>query len=243
MAKKKNPEVEQWLEKYKVNRQCTLQAAVDQKNLPILKVLLDLKANVNARGKDGQSVMSYVHNLETVELLIKYKADVNIPDTLHGRLTPLHTTACLGKEDAVQALIESHADVNETDAQHWSALMWAAIKGRTEIVKLLLSGKAEVDCKNFEGSTPLLEAATNGHTSIVKILINARADTDGKKNDHGATPLIAAVLKKRIDTVQYLLDQKADPCVIDAKGNSALNYCDDHSQLIKLILSHIAMYE
>ncbi len=72
-----------------------------------------------------------------------------------------------------------------------------------------------------EKNIDLFTTAKAGNVSQLKQAISQGANLNAQ-NDDGYTPLIYAAYYGHHEAVQVLLDAKADPCLVDKKGNSAL---------------------
>ena len=128
--------------------------------------------------------------------------DVNTKDAL-GR-TPLHIAAEKGYGDVVIFLVENGADVNFTDANGNTSLIFIIHKtGNLEITKRLIAKGAVVNAQNRTGETALMYAAWRGHSAIVKLLLEHRADAT-LKNRQGDTALTLAESKGHLDIVRLL---------------------------------------
>ena len=129
-------------------------------------------------------------------------ADANTKDPL-GR-TPLHIAAEKGYGDVAMFLIENGADVNLTDANGNTPLIFIIHKiGNLEITKRLLEKGALVNVQNRTGETALMYAAWRGHSDIAQLLLENRADAT-LKNRQGDTALTLAESKGHLDIVQML---------------------------------------
>ena len=127
---------------------------------------------------------------------------MNVKDAL-GR-TPLHIAAEKGYVDVVMFLVENGADVNLTDANGNTPLIFIIHKtGNLEIVKRLLTNGAVVNAQNRTGETALMYAAWRGHLEIVQLLLEHSADAS-LKNRQGDTALTLAESKEHHTIVQML---------------------------------------
>jgi ankyrin repeat protein len=134
--------------------------------------------------------------LETVEFLLKNGANPNQPD--YSGKAPLEwVIGSRGNDETAEqqakilkALIESGADPNRKDSDHYgyTPLINAASLGELEIVKILLAAGANINATNNEGMTALHFAE---NAEIAQFLIKAGAD----RNAHpgGETPAQTAV--------------------------------------------------
>jgi len=162
----------------------------------------DEAQDVNGRGKGGTTGLMYAAcqgEVHCMELLLEYKADVNLKDdngntalTLASALVefdnsngPLAwakdgTVDEAGKEvyelkkgeisEVIKLLLEANADVNLQNNDGETALMCAITNENIETVKLLLSKKPDLGLKNKYGKTALQEAAKDGREEIYDIL-------------------------------------------------------------------------
>eukprot|EP00197_Chlamydomonas_leiostraca_P007199 CAMPEP_0202866788 /NCGR_PEP_ID=MMETSP1391-20130828/8361_1 /ASSEMBLY_ACC=CAM_ASM_000867 /TAXON_ID=1034604 /ORGANISM="Chlamydomonas leiostraca, Strain SAG 11-49" /LENGTH=367 /DNA_ID=CAMNT_0049546773 /DNA_START=89 /DNA_END=1192 /DNA_ORIENTATION=- len=104
----------------------------------------------------------------------------------------------LGRQEAVQALLQGpdlHPDVNYSDG---APLRLAAEQGLTEVVRELLARGARVDAQDH---LALARAAGNGHVETVRALIAAGSDVRAGNN----RALHAAVASGSVETVRLLL--------------------------------------
>src|SRR5580704_15690154 len=82
-----------------------------------------------------------------------------------------------GNREAVLAAITSPAvDVNATEPDGSTALMWATYKVDHELVRALLKAGAKANVTNHYGSSPLAEAAKLADLDLVRMLLDAHAD-------------------------------------------------------------------
>ena len=158
--------------------------------------------------------------LEEIKLLIKAKANVNLPDE-DGR-TPLDIAVMEGQIDIVELLLDAPGiDVNAV-YNKWgvTSLMQAAGIGYSDIVSLLLEvpgidiNRITVagDNRGFPSElTALLVAAKKGHAEVVRILVNDPRIDINKSGIDGMeiTPLHMAVGAGHIEIVKLLLAQPA----------------------------------
>ena len=115
------------------------------------------------------------------------------------------------KNDAatVRSLIKEHPDVNASEGDGSTALLWAAYHSNLEITRLLLAAGADVKVANRLGLTPLLEACRLGNSAIVEALLNAGADPKAV-SPGGETVLMAAASAGDVEPVSILLARGAD---------------------------------
>ena len=121
--------------------------------------------------------------------------------------SPLLVASKHGSCEIVKILIDSGADVNETDSEGNSPLIHAAKEGKNRsslglfsadvtqthsyhtCLGLLLEAGADVNMTNNEGTTALLETTALGNETSMKLLLKAGADVN--RNDaKGMTALM-----------------------------------------------------
>ena len=128
--------------------------------------------------------------------------DVSLKDVV-GR-TPLRIAAEKGDLDVATFLIEKGADVNITDANGNTPLIFIINKtGNLEITERLLEKGAAVNTQNRSGETALMYAAWRGHINIVRFLLENRADAT-LRNRQGDTALTLAESKGHLEIVGML---------------------------------------
>ncbi|CAG2219203.1 unnamed protein product [Mytilus edulis] len=161
-----------------------LHDAVAGGKLPIIKLLLQAKADVNAKTKDNRtclhvaSRMGHTGNTDIVKELLNYGAEVNV-QTLDRR-TALHFATWRGNTDIVQELVNHGANVNLQDEDLWAPLYWAAKLNYIQIARILVENGADLNCANAMEQCPLHEVLKNGHTELAKYLISEGAMVTGK---------------------------------------------------------------
>lgn len=144
--------------------------------------------------------------LSQLNLLInKLGCNVNERDP-YGR-TPLHLAVLSDQERygyrVARLLLHASADVNATDAQQQTPLIYACLLNRPKLVTLFLRTKS-IDWRlvDHDGFAIIHHAAASSSTEILKSvvhemkLIGLSADC---KTEMGYTPLILAIKSSRFD--------------------------------------------
>ena len=106
--------------------------------------------------------------------------------------------------------------------------MLAAINNQLELAKVLIERGAEV---NKPGWTPLHYAATRGHREMMRLLLDNDAYIDSE-SANGTTPLMMAAYSAPPLAVKLLLEEGADPTLVNNGNASALDLAVrvDHQQ-------------
>jgi ankyrin repeat protein len=141
----------------------------------------ELAKSILIKGHDPDPVDSYrrtplilaamAGNADLVELLVEYKAKMNIGDEAGG--SALHYASARGHVGVVDLLLELGARINIDNRQGMTPLMMAASDGRIEIVQILLNRKADATRNDYTGRTALMWAQRNGRKNIIRLLRRA----------------------------------------------------------------------
>ena len=157
--------------------------ATKQNYVKCFDVLLETGADVNTRDKYGNTaIMFAAENGYNVDKFITAGADVNTQNYIR-RQTPLMLAAQKGHDKCVDTLIKAGADVNETDAGAFTALVHAANNGNDTCVEQLIEAGADVNWQDSWSHTALLYASVS-HTNCVKHFLRSNVkinvfDQDG----------------------------------------------------------------
>lgn len=128
-----------------------------------------------------------------------------------------------------EVLLRHGLDPNSHDS-NGTALWHAILTDRADTCRLLLDYKADPNADTDNSAPPLVLAMQNGKMEIIKMLVEKGADIEkpGSLGGFRGTPLLMAVVwgtprnSQNIEALQYLLERKADPNVLDKGGWSPL---------------------
>ena len=109
--------------------------------------------------------------------------------------------------------------INAANSVGETALMLAAINNYMDVAKVLVERGADV---NREGWTPLHYAATRGHREMMRYLLENEAYIDAEA-PNGNTPLMMAARYAQPLAVKLLLEEGADPTLVNHNNESALS--------------------
>jgi ankyrin repeat/SOCS box protein 3 len=150
-----------------------------------------------------------------VQLLIKYKADLNISD--NEEETPILAAARNGLTSVVE-LLASHecVDVSKGDCGGWTPLHESATCGNVQMIQTLLSSCAKLQEKDECGMTPIFTAAQYGRIECLKILVEEAMAQElsyllNEGANDGASPLMIAAQCGYTDVIDFLIKSGADP--------------------------------
>jgi ankyrin repeat protein len=191
--------------------------AASHRSTDVVKLLLDAKADVNAKAEDDHTPLYLAASggsKEVVALLLDRGADVSAV-TKYDRFTPLHRAAQRGHVAIITLLLAKGAapDGGWDGKELRPALTpmhFAIREGYPDAVRLLIVKGATVDAVHrVAGHTHLYEAVERGDPELVKLLLRKGADP----NRPG--PLARALQSGNPELIQLFVakgaDFKADP--------------------------------
>lgn len=144
--------------------------ACKNNHIETVKLLIEEGADLNFSDGAYKSPLVIAcenQNLELVNILLKSGASLELDEELSPCFLPLNAAAGTGNLEIVKVLIKHGANINETDGDKNTALMYAATNNHINIVKLLLTNGAEILLKNNDDQS-VLNLTTN---SMIKNLI------------------------------------------------------------------------
>ena len=195
------------------------------------------KTALETKTKDGGHfvtpliIAAHNEHLESVKILLRYKADVEDRGTLKlgdhviEGCTPLWAAAASGRLDVVKLLIERNADVDGRTSTDSTPLRAAAHKGHLDVVRCLVESGADVNARTQYEATPIMAACHYGHVSIITYLINKGAFVDLQAKD-GNTALHYTAQRGHLEVVSQLLSLGA-PQLPNNQGLTPLLYACD----------------
>ncbi|CAC5359809.1 unnamed protein product [Mytilus coruscus] len=206
-------------EKYqKRNNGSVLHIACTNGFSDIVVLLLNNKADVNARDRSGCTPLHSASNSAVVKALLEFNPNINAVDSL-GRC-PVYFACSTKNERVLKLLIEKNAEINQKTIAGLRPIHAACQSGNISIVKMLLEKGAKINSSR-PGVVPLHEACRVGNESIINILIESNASVNHKTKD-GFTPLHQACIHGHIDVTEKLLANKANVNEANKHGCTAL---------------------
>lgn len=129
-------------------------------NTPLVRLLVDYRAPINARNEIGETALHFSANRgysETIALLLEKGANISVVDD-KGR-TPFHCVVMSGYrcELVVQTLLCSGADITTRDYEGRTILHCAVGDryGREDVIKLLLEKGADITSRYIKLPQPV----------------------------------------------------------------------------------------
>ncbi|XP_059530554.1 2-5A-dependent ribonuclease isoform X1 [Myotis daubentonii] len=167
-------------ERLKKGGATALMDAAKYGRVDVLRILLEeMKADVRARDNMGRNALIHAlarpddSNVEAItRLLLHHGADVNVSG--EGGKTPLILAVEKKHLTLVRMFLEQkHIEIDDTDREGKTALLWAVELNLTEIAQLLCGKGASTDCGNL-----VMLARRHYNSSLVKLLLHHGARED-----------------------------------------------------------------
>ncbi|KAK7417069.1 hypothetical protein QQX98_004830 [Neonectria punicea] len=215
--------------------------------------LLLIKANLDAKGEDGQTPMLWAAANgyeEVIKLLLDAgKVELDAKDT--GGQAPLLLAARNGHQGVVKLLLDTGKVDIDTRDEHGGTPLGGQDNGRTPFwlaaeaghagVMLLLreTGKINLDIQDKDGQTPLLLAANSGYDEVLWLLFETSRVDPNVKDKYGRTPLMWAAKNGHTTVAKVLLQTgKVDPDAQDRDGRTPLWFAaqNGYEEVAKLLL-------
>lgn len=139
-----------------------------QELITVLKNNPDAANVPDSRGFTPLVMAAYVNNLEAVQMLLEYGAEVNYQDRVGN--TALMGTCFKGYLEIAELLLQHGADVNLISENGASALIYAVNFNQPALVKLLLESGADSSIKDSEGHSLEEQALAKGNQEMALLL-------------------------------------------------------------------------
>ncbi|WP_347292251.1 ankyrin repeat domain-containing protein, partial [uncultured Brachyspira sp.] len=183
-------------------------------------------------------IAAAINDYDMVKFLVEKGADVNAKTHFEysSVVTPLllsldyeHIESRYDENSSVaEYLINNGADINVTNEDGETPLMYASKVHNIKVIELLIQKGADINAFDNYGNTALIYGVNNLET--VKLLVENGADVNFYKG--GSTALISACEyshERNIDVIKYLVSKNANINAQDNKGDTALNKTLDTS--------------
>ncbi len=142
--------------------------------------------------------------------------------------------------ETVRSLLAQHADVNATQGDGATAILWAAHWDDLESADLLIHAGANVNSANELGVSPLFLACTNGSAAMVGKLLAAGANANFAQLN-GETPLMTCSRSGSVEAVKDLLAHGAEVNAKESlRDQTPLMWAvaERHPDVVRVLLEH-----
>jgi ankyrin repeat protein len=221
----------------------SLRMAIRNGNLDIARKLIESEIQNDPDWKNSLGIdLMWAMLCEQIGIAsVLIEQGVNLRMSADFTCTPLLLAATMpGAEKLIATMITRQADVNATDRQWWTPLMYACNRGLEKTVRLLLKNNASLEQANAEGFTALGVAAHAGKVGIVRLLLRKGAKVDDATfNTRSA--MIAAIYGGHLDIVKLLVEKGGASCMaLEADGKTALAYALCRKKTSMEIIEYLA---
>ena len=180
---------------------------------------------------------------DEVQRLVEQGENVNDVDE-EWKSTALHFASEYGNADICLLLLSRGANVSQTDKDGNTPLHLAAACYHVDICQLLVDHKADVTSVNNKGQTPLHTAVLEWHKSPTLCCPLITNESVNVADHHGNCALHIAARNGDIQTVQLLVDCRADVNALNEDGQTPLHTAaggdKDCPELCSILLKHNA---
>ena len=185
----------------------------------LVKRLLAAGGDARAARWNGETALMIAAgagSLDAVRQLAQAGADVNIAEPRGGQ-TALMWAAAEHHADVVRTLIEARADLQARTRKGFTTLHFAAREGDLEVTRLLLRAGVDMDIRSQPEAveTGRGEPERSAGRSLAGGSLG-RGPAYQATLSAGSTPLLVATVRGHVPLALFLLEQGADPNVIDA---------------------------
>lgn len=151
--------------------------------------------------------------------------DATGPTAIIDGRPALSIAADAGNADAVAILVEAGADVeirDERERSKWTALHFATNANCVPCMETLIAAGADPLHRDsfFPARGPMHIAASVGAIDALELLLASGVEVD-TFDGAGGHALLWAAFKGQTDTAVFLLEQGADPTIVDGSRNNA----------------------
>jgi ankyrin repeat protein len=195
-----------------------------------LSFFTDLGFDLNSKDLNGNGVFNYAikkASIDFLKLLIHKGVEVTSLNNNDGNALMFAAQGTRGYSNPLsvyQFLKELGIAFNVVAKNGNTPLHRLAYNSTdTDVFELFITAGASVDQKDAQGNTPFLNAAARNELGVVRWLFPYVKDIN-TINNKGQNALMLAVQHNSPELVSFLLQQEADPNIIDASGNSLAFY-------------------
>ena len=190
------------------NNRSALSWAAMRADTQSVQTLLKYKADTNSRDILGKTALHFVREPTITGCLLAAGVQVDSRD-IYQR-TALHAACRRGPNlEHIRLLIVAGADVNAVDDWNRTSLSYASQFDYVDVVECLLESTANIEIGDVDGFSPLLTAIESSSCGVIPILLTHGADYNAVATN-GEGVLDIAVRSADIQTLRLLADARLE---------------------------------
>ncbi|CEF62469.1 Sterile alpha motif domain and Ankyrin repeat and Sterile alpha motif, type 2 domain and Sterile alpha motif/pointed domain and Ankyrin repeat-containing domain-containing protein [Strongyloides ratti] len=127
---------------------------------------------LNQKNNGGWSPLlyaSYLNQIDTINLLLKYNVDCNIVN--NKKETAIMLASACGHDNIVKMLIDNKGDCNLQNEHGRTALVYATLHNQISCIYVLLEKGADPNVVDDTGNTPTLYACKCDNENILRVML------------------------------------------------------------------------
>ncbi len=137
----------------------------------LLNAEKEIPLDINMLSRDHKTavyIASFYGSLECLDMLIRKKADIHIPDA-HG-LTPLHVAVAQGHIECAALLLKHGAKIDSTNQEGQTPLHFLPMSESEQMLHLALEHGGDLRKKDRHGDTPCQFAPKIGYDDFSQVM-------------------------------------------------------------------------
>lgn len=229
-----------------------LHVATSEQNISMVRLLVKLKADVNAQGSSQETplhVAAYYGDIDLFKMLLDAGADPKA-----GRFDsekPIHVAVMAGSVDVVDELIKRDSSQLKIEGrERRTAFIRAAIDNKKAVMDVLLKHGDDINQLNpISGHGALHIAAQKNKTAMIDFLIEKGANVDLLSgNEMTSLGFCIAKTPPLLEAAEVLLKHGADlnagdPTALQLFNQQHDNESDGYKELKELMQKHGATFD
>lgn len=180
--------------------------------------------NLNESNDKGETFLHLCSKkgcLESAKWLLEKGVDIDTRTKEQN--TPLFYAALSNSGALTHFLITKGANTNHTNVHKRTALQEALIAGKRTI-NTLFEHTDELNNSDIHGNNLIFDAVANGSKELIEKVIKNKSININKLNNAGNTILHKEAVLKNNDLAMRMLEEGADPTILDKSGKNFLFY-------------------
>lgn len=211
--------------------------AIQSHQLPAVELLLNHNANIEAKSHSGLTALDYAiydDALKIATLLLQKGAkcdDIAMSILFNQAMEK-------GDQALIEELFKRGMSIETQNKKGITPIMQAISEKHLESIRVLLDHDARIEPAQAELIFDL--ALHNHHSGLIKSLQARGFKTDfNKYTPYGETPLTDSIINDDYDTIEFLIQQGADPSVKNKAGFNAFHYAQNNSKLLHILNQNV----